>query len=190
MTSPQVWALPTTYRDTRFRSTLEADWAATFDAFGEGWYWEYEPAAVQVGEISYRPDFHLPEQRVWCEVKGPHGLRVDKPLAVARVFGANQGAEGPDGDPYDLNRPIIVLLRPPGPGETCVWEEANPDQHLVIALCPECDRYGWLDYNGIWVCRYGCRNGGENKFWTLKDHCGYYRPRELPFTRVPRRGAA
>lgn len=29
--------MPTTYQGVRFRSTLEADWAATFDALGVAW---------------------------------------------------------------------------------------------------------------------------------------------------------
>lgn len=179
-----IRAVPTIYRGTPFRSTLEADWAATFDAFG--WYWQYEPEAIKLGDIYYRLDFYLPHQRIWAEVKGLHNGRIEKAYAVAEHFGANQGAEGPEGDPYDLTRPVVVILRPPGPGETCAWEEAHSDQHLVIALCPECQYYGWMDFNGIWCCRFGCRNGGENKFWTLKPDCGYYRPNELPFVRAPR----
>jgi hypothetical protein len=36
-----VKAIPTVYRSTRFRSRLEARWAAFFDL--AGWYWVYEP---------------------------------------------------------------------------------------------------------------------------------------------------
>lgn len=72
-----IRSVPQTYRGVRFRSTLEADWAATLDSLGIAW--EYEPEAVQLpsGEF-YRPDFYLPECTTWLEVKGAHDERIDK----------------------------------------------------------------------------------------------------------------
>jgi hypothetical protein len=77
MAHPGVRAVPQTYRNTRFRSTLEADWAATLDSLAITW--EYEPEAVQLpsGEF-YRPDFYLPGCETWLEVKGPHDDRIGK----------------------------------------------------------------------------------------------------------------
>ena len=66
-----------------FRSTLEADWAATLDSLSIGW--QYEPEGVQLpsGEL-HRPDFYLPGIATWLEVKGPHGeRRVASPGVVA-----------------------------------------------------------------------------------------------------------
>lgn len=48
-----IKAYPTTYKGVRFRSRLEATWAAFFDQVG--WQWEYEPA--DLGRWS--PDFSL-----------------------------------------------------------------------------------------------------------------------------------
>lgn len=45
--------IPTTHAGTRFRSRLEARWAAFFDAIG--WAWEYEPFDLD----GYIPDFVL-----------------------------------------------------------------------------------------------------------------------------------
>ena len=45
--------IPTEHRYTRFRSRLEARWAAFFDAIG--WRWEYEPFDVD----GYIPDFAI-----------------------------------------------------------------------------------------------------------------------------------
>lgn len=44
---------PTTYRDTHFRSRLEARWAAFFDL--AGWRWDYEPFDLD----GWVPDFRL-----------------------------------------------------------------------------------------------------------------------------------
>lgn len=47
-------AIPTTYKGVRFRSRLEATWAAFFDELK--WPWEYEPLDL----AGYIPDFILP----------------------------------------------------------------------------------------------------------------------------------
>ncbi len=49
----QIKGIPTTYRDVRMRSRLEARWAAFFDM--AGWRWEYEP----IDEVGWIPDFLL-----------------------------------------------------------------------------------------------------------------------------------
>ena len=64
-------AIPTQYRGTQFRSSLEARWAAFFDLLG--WRWEYEPS-TSFGQ--WIPDFVLlhtkgrePARPVYVEVK-------------------------------------------------------------------------------------------------------------------------
>jgi hypothetical protein len=160
-TKPAITAVPTTYRGTRFRSTLEADWAATFDSMG--WYWEYEPIAVALlnGE-RYRPDFYLPGQRVWCEVKGPHDERLAKAILLQKTASY---------DAYSWESKLVVILRPPAPGDVAVWHGTNDEQDIVLVRCSECDHYCFLDYNGIWACRHHIsvgktsqcpwKNGGE-----------------------------
>jgi hypothetical protein len=58
-------AIPTEYAGTRFRSRLEARWAALFDQLG--WAWEYEPLDL----AGYIPDFVLtfPHAPLLVEVK-------------------------------------------------------------------------------------------------------------------------
>lgn len=61
-------ALMTEYNGYRFRSRLEARWAVFFDALGIPY--EYEPKDFYTEELGrYLPDFWLPEQRVWVEIK-------------------------------------------------------------------------------------------------------------------------
>jgi len=55
--------ISTTYRDQRYRSRLEAQWAAFFDLLE--WRHEYEP--FRVG--SWLVDFHLPEFNALVEIK-------------------------------------------------------------------------------------------------------------------------
>lgn len=177
-----IRARPTEYRGTRFASTLEADWAATFDSLN--WYWEYEPVALTVGAgISYRPDFWLPTLRTWCEVKGPHNERLDKTRSLAHACRMEEIPE----DEWRLTHNLVVILRPPSRGDGCMWENPLEGVDMVIVACPECRECGWMDYVGIWRCPRGCRNGGENKFWKLPGG-DLFRPGDLRFVRAPRGG--
>lgn len=172
---PRIAAVPMWYRDTLFRSTLEADWAATFDEFG--WGWTYEPMAIRVnGGAPYLCDFHLPAMDVWAEVKGPHDERIDKVRALAREL---------DDDSDDLRKALVVILRAAGPGNCATWEAPLPGMDIVIAHCPSCDTLGLLDTGGIWLCRrcyYGQSPGHDGKFWRKE----YYTSGSLAFQRAPR----
>lgn len=65
-------AIPTRYAGCHFRSRLEARYAVLFDKLGIRW--EYEAQGYYVGEDDekrrYLPDFWLPADRLWVEVKG------------------------------------------------------------------------------------------------------------------------
>jgi hypothetical protein len=172
-----IRAVPTRYNGTLFASTLEADWAATFDAWG--WDWRYEPEAYKLpsGQL-YRADFHLPAQRCWAEVKGPHNERIGKPVELQNALGY---------DEWDWTNELVVVLRPPK-SDGAMWEGTQGWQDLVIAKCPECDRYGFMAYDGLWSCRYHLRVQREpNKFWVAEGGALYW-PGELEFTRAPRPG--
>jgi hypothetical protein len=175
----KIKAIPTVYRGTRFASTLEADWACTFDYFG--WSWRYEPVAVRLEDgQAYRPDFWLGAQRVWAEVKGPHNERIDKPAVLQKTV---------PGDAFDWHSDLVVVLRPPGPGatsETCQWDNATEGQDIVMVRCPDCLHYGFMDFAGNWSCRRHIEKKPEpNKFWTA-DGGALYRSGDLPFVRAPR----
>lgn len=59
-----IAAKPTVYKDTLFRSRLEAKWAAFFDL--AGWRWEYEPYDLD----GWTPDFLIHGVHpILCEVK-------------------------------------------------------------------------------------------------------------------------
>lgn len=169
------------YRGIDFDSTLESDWASTFDALG--WEWEPQPHGILVEDnVRYRPDFYLPAQRVWAEVKGPHNQRIDKPSRLQAALSR---------DSFEWDADLVVILRPPragrnGNGARAWWENALDGQDVVIVLCPECDHHGFMDLAGTWSCRRHMRVTPEpNKFWTAPGG-DLFRPGELPFTRAPR----
>lgn len=172
---PGIKAVPKWYKDTHFRSTLEADWAAMFDTLG--WFWEYEPEAVELPDgTRYRPDFRLPAQKVWCEVKGPHNERLEKAVALQDALHY---------DEFEWGNDLVVILRPPGGGEYAQWEGTRDSQEFVIVLCPECEHYCFMDFAGTWSCRHHLRKRKEpNKFW-LAEGGDLFRPGEMRFTRAP-----
>ncbi len=63
-----VQAIETEYAGHLFRSRLEARWAVFMDALGITW--EYEPQRYQLPSGKYLPDFWLPAQQFYLEVKG------------------------------------------------------------------------------------------------------------------------
>lgn len=69
-----IKALQTWYAGIKFRSRIEARWAVFFDQLAIPW--EYEPQGFLVDGTPYLPDFWLPRQNLYYEVK-PRTLLVD-----------------------------------------------------------------------------------------------------------------
>ena len=65
-------AIQTEYNGYKFRSRLEARWAVFFDAVGIEYLYEPEGFEVEIEEgkkCMYLPDFYLPKEKIYCEVK-------------------------------------------------------------------------------------------------------------------------
>ena len=81
MKSPHRKEWPYTRRDGSvvwMRAATEVAWAACLDAAGRTW--QYEPRAfLLLTGLRYVPDFHLPEEKCWHEVKGH-----ERPQAMAK----------------------------------------------------------------------------------------------------------
>jgi hypothetical protein len=78
--------IETHYKGYRFRSRLEARWAVFFDALGVPY--EYEREGFDLGRAGwYLPDFWLPKQHCWIEIKPdrPNPAEDDKAYALAKA---------------------------------------------------------------------------------------------------------
>lgn len=62
-----IKAIETVYNGYRFRSRLEARWAMFFDALGIKY--RYEPQGFSIDGVWYLPDFWLPDQKWFIEIK-------------------------------------------------------------------------------------------------------------------------
>lgn len=60
-------SVPTTYASVTLRSRLEAHWARLM--FNRGILWTYEPQTFKWDDGWYLPDFYLPRDETWLEVK-------------------------------------------------------------------------------------------------------------------------
>lgn len=72
-------AIETSYAGCRFRSRTEARWAVFFDALGIPW--EYEKEGYELPSGWYLPDFWLPEDQLWVEIKGQSPTEMEMRLA-------------------------------------------------------------------------------------------------------------
>ncbi|KKN39232.1 hypothetical protein LCGC14_0745150 [marine sediment metagenome] len=63
----QLKPIDTYWNGHLFRSRLEARWAVFFDTYGTEY--DYEPEGFQLEKRWYLPDFYLPGEQIWVEIK-------------------------------------------------------------------------------------------------------------------------
>ena len=70
--------IETEYKGYLFRSRIEARWAVFFDAMHI--VWEYEKEGFDLGADvgRYLPDFWLPDQQYWIEIKGAEPTELEE----------------------------------------------------------------------------------------------------------------
>lgn len=147
--------IPTLYAGVRFRSRLEARWAAFFDEVG--WSWEYEPFDCE----GYIPDFViLGEMPLLVDVKpalsGPelwqradelvpwveewkHDMLVVGVSPLLRLEGYEYGAEPGRGDGQTYG---VGLLGEALPDDPDVTGDAHCYSLAVFARCPDGHGFG------------------------------------------------
>lgn len=81
----EIKAIETYYNGYRFRSRLEARWAVFFDAMDIEY--QYEPEGfVGLDDTPYLPDFYLPNEHIFVEVKGTdEALQKDADKIMAAI---------------------------------------------------------------------------------------------------------
>jgi hypothetical protein len=188
-----IKAIETQYKGYRFRSRLEARWAVFFDALGVEW--EYEKEGFDLGEAGYYlPDFWLPVQKVWVEVKGDKApdAAYDKAMALSKqsekmVFivegsiGEHTSilihAEG-ENIPHALGVRIDLTRSPGIVFRVGAWERANGWTQIY---CPICEgnyihfgspkSYSSKDDYTVWGGRGGAIKIGmsceSGHYWTM-----------------------
>lgn len=124
-TNERPKAIPQRYAGVTFRSKTEARWAVFFDTLSIPWV--YEIQGFDLGGEAYLPDFLLPEQWVWAEVK-------------------SSAAADPAG--VDRWRNLTAQRQERGVLLTDMW--SGPPEYLVTG--PAGDGGMWDDDQGRWYC--------------------------------------
>lgn len=84
----QAKVIETLYNGYRFRSRLEARWAVCFDTLGIEY--RYEPEGFDLKGIWYLPDFFLPKQQCWIEVKPDIPTNDEREKAIRLCLATQQ----------------------------------------------------------------------------------------------------
>ena len=102
---PEFAAIPTIYRGVRFRSRLEARWAATFD--GLAWPWYYEPLDLP----GWTPDFilHVP---LGEQVSRPFLVDIKPVTKFARLYLVTPKIEHAMSGHWGSYEPLVIALHP------------------------------------------------------------------------------
>lgn len=127
--SDGVQALETEYAGHRFRSRLEARWAVFLDRLGVAW--EYEPERYQLASGKYLPDFWLPAQQFFLEVKGVAPSASYRALLEELAVGMG-------------HRVVLAVGSIPNPDRYEVGVEGESDFWLAAAY-PDGSNVSWLD---------------------------------------------
>lgn len=122
-------AIETRYKGCRFRSRLEARWAVFFDALKIPW--EYEKEGFNLGGICYLPDFWLPRQQCWIEVKGEWPPSEQDQQKAERLAAAS-------------GKPVYMCV-----GEIIPWEWPSHNGPTIIGWRKrsEIRVAGWVGWN-------------------------------------------
>jgi len=124
-------AIETIYDGYRFRSRLEARWAVFFDTLGIPYEYEKEGYKLQrepLSPIDYLPDFWLPEQDCFVEIKGQ--VPTPQESSKAAYLALNSGK-----DVYIF----FGNIHPPEEDEICAWKYdfpliwlQHPEHHNIL----------------------------------------------------------
>ena len=141
-TAVEMTALETFYRGCHFRSRTEARWAVFFDRANIPW--RYEVEGYQLGSTRYLPDFWLPRQECWAEIKGrrPDLGSIEDKKAAALAQGSGKMA-------YLFFGDIWLPFYEPWYDDSAwaYFPNGTMDQGYWWCECPDCGAMG-IEFEG------------------------------------------
>jgi hypothetical protein len=178
-----ISVLPRNYARTDFRSSLEADWAATLD--GLDLQWRYQPQVFELpGGERYLPHFWLPQIGTWIEVRGPGTAHTEKALEFAEMLACRCPPaacvcawEG---------GPLVLVGHPPHRPRDSHLRHGSlrwsaPLGSAYLTRCHRCLHQFWVQPRVSWRCRH-CRAREPRNAHLRHLHNSY----ELEFRRADR----
>lgn len=122
-------AIETQYNGYRFRSRLEARWAHFFNTLGVRYEYEKEGFDLPYGG-KYLPDFWLPQQQCWIEIKAEKPTEEELIKAADLAFMTRKWVDIVWGN---IGEQAIYAFRLPFYG-------FSYGHGYEFAICPECDQ--------------------------------------------------
>jgi len=132
-----IEAIPTIYKEIRFRSKLEASYAKTMDEYRIEW--SYEVIGYDLNGIRYLPDFWLPKINTFLEVKGPLIPGAEKAVALAEAVN----------NPDFWNPKTLVVIGDES-GNIILASDGSP---ALFAQCEKCNKYWFMPLELSYICR-------------------------------------
>lgn len=122
---PELRAIPTHYNGHKFRSRTEARWAVALDKLGVEY--EYEAEGYDLDGINYLPDFYLPKEDCFLEIKGGPPTDQDWEKAGRLAFASKKFVNILSGQP---GRHTLSFARPKdaAPDNLLDWLASAPEQ--------------------------------------------------------------
>ena len=159
----KVHSIPTVYNGYKCRSLAEARWMKLLDKAGVQYAYESEGFQLSDG-TKYLPDFYLPRQDCFFEVKG---VMDDKDLHKIRQLAIDSGKEVFVGYPdfsmelYSVNGERELEDTGPLPAE--------PESDIFICECKQCWGVYLKSKVGDWTCPICGYYDGDNGFHIVYD---------------------
>ena len=171
-----IRAIETHYRGYRFRSRTEARWAVFFDALGVRW--EYERQGYDLPTGPYLPDFWLPDQGYWIEIKGTPPTEREEALCSELASATGSPVYLHVGNPEQMGWGTDW----PDTASTFVgWSIDRWDNAQWWCECPFCDAVG-IQFEGRAARLCSCEDGDKGYgFHTRRLTAAYAAARSARF---------
>ena len=144
--------IETLYNGMRFRSRLEARWAVFFDALGMKYEYEPEGYALQNGS-AYLPDFYLPTEGMFAEVKPEREGAIDELKKVEQFV-------------MDTKNVVLILPTIPAHREPDFWWFTAVYWHPVRRTMLERKLMFKKEEESCWTeSNYAICDAAERGFW-------------------------
>ena len=159
-------SIETVYNGYRFRSRAEARWAILMDELGISY--QYEPEGFEFNDgTKYLPDFYLPGQKAWLEIKGVMGEKDEHKIEQLCIATQEYVFVGLPDFTFYVYQPVVDHWF-----ENGEWQYNNnvikaSKSEANICECKKCRNVYFKEIRGAWDCEICGYYDGDTGFDTL-----------------------
>ena len=176
MRTQTITAIPSYYSGVTFRSKSEATFARWCDSWNI--VWDYEPEGLQFGNVSYVPDFWLPEGKTIVEIKpvifASELWKMDALAKALTIPETEPVADGLCQQPRLQDNLVLWCGQMHRDGFQLIkqfkdsgWE--GPGEPTTAVSCTRCGKPHFIGF-GIWDCRWCGAYAGDHFLCPFPDY--------------------